>query len=73
MSDIQDIITKSEDFDKDKKYNDTFQLLEKAHKDFPEEAEITWRLARVYPGYRCDERCDHRMIYAYVYKLFQSF
>jgi len=48
MTDVNSITTQSEKFDEEKKYKESFELLEKANKENPNEFEITWRLARAY-------------------------
>ncbi len=49
MAEVAGIIAQSEKLDEEKKYTESFELLEKAYKDKPTEFEITWRLARAYP------------------------
>jgi len=48
MTDVAAITTQSEKLDEEKKYNESFELLEKAYKENPNEFEITWRLSRAY-------------------------
>jgi len=48
MTDVASVITQSEKFDEEKKYKDSFELLEKTYKENPNDFEITWRFARAY-------------------------
>jgi len=44
----EEIIKESEDLENQKKYKESFALLDKTHKDFPTDIEISWRLSRAY-------------------------
>jgi len=48
MTDVASITVQSEKLDEEKKYSESFELLEKSHKENENEFEITWRLARAY-------------------------